>query len=172
MHAESMRNMADAIATYCKEHVGKRRRVLDVGSRIVDGGLQDSYRSIMPAEWIYTGCDVEAGANVDIVMEEEYALPRRGAGWDIIISGQCFEHVRWPWELFCEIALALAPNGIAILSAPWKAGIHRYPVDCWRILPDGWQALCEWGGLHVVKTWTCGGDSLLVARRGHEHVNP
>ena len=50
-----------------------------------------------------------------------------------------------------QIAFAMKPGGKAILIAPTTPIIHRHPVDCWRILPDGWIALAKWAGLDPIE---------------------
>ena len=37
----------------------------------------------------------------------------------------------------------LRPAGLFYLNAPSNGDFHRYPVDCWRIMPDGMRYLFE-----------------------------
>jgi len=34
-------------------------------------------------------------------------------------------------------------GGIVCIIAPWQWRYHRYPIDCWRILPDGMEFLLK-----------------------------
>ena len=45
------------------------------------------------------------------------------------------------------MARILKPNGTIIIIAPSIWVQHRYPIDCWRFLPDGMRCLLEEAGL-------------------------
>src|SRR5690606_31277871 len=72
--------------------------------------------------------------------------------FDFCISGQTFEHNPFFWITFAEIARILKPGGKALIIAPGRGDVHRYPVDCWRFYPDSWQALCGYTGLEMVES--------------------
>ncbi len=166
MHPSSYEGMKAAIQKHLSDLLLRPCSVLDVGSRqVTDSGMQATYRTLMPKLWRYTGCDMEAGVNVDVVMKEPYRLPGAPGSWDVILSGQCFEHVEWPWKLFAEVVKRLVPGGRFIITAPWSFPIHRYPVDCFRYLPDGWRGLCRWAGVSCLATWVEGKDSWVVGRK-------
>jgi 2-polyprenyl-3-methyl-5-hydroxy-6-metoxy-1,4-benzoquinol methylase len=61
----------------------------------------------------------------------------------VVISGQCLEHVRNPFRLVAEMARMLKPAGWIFLTAPTSWELHRCPLDYWRILPDGMDALFQ-----------------------------
>ena len=140
-------------------------RVLDVGSMSVNKNFPHTYREHMAPAWTYRGCDLAPGKNVDFVMAGPYMIQERGDDYDVVISGQCLEHVQLPWMLVQEMARVCKPSGLLILTVPWNQQIHRYPLDCWRILPDGWRALAAWVGLDVEQAYTNERDSWLVARK-------
>ena len=65
--------------------------VLDVGSYDVNGTYKPIFNNV---KYNYTGLDMEAGPNVDIVLETPYnweSIPNDS--YDIVISGQAFEHI-------------------------------------------------------------------------------
>jgi SAM-dependent methyltransferase len=135
MHATSMRLMREFQA----EHVFPWRRegsVLDVGSYDVNG----NYREIWDG-WAYTGLDQQDGPNVDLVVPDGQPFPE--AQYDVVVSGQCLEHARRPWELCAQMGRMLKPGGLMCLIAPFMIHVHRYPIDCWRLLPDGMRVLLE-----------------------------
>lgn len=166
MHKTSLDEMARLLRVHLGARWDTRLRVLDVGSASVNGAkFPHTYREIMSPAWEYVGCDLAPGENVDVVMPAPYRLPFAPEEFDAVISGQCLEHVRWPWALAQEMARVLRGGGLALWTAPWQWSIHRYPEDCWRILPDGWAALAEWVRLDVVETHVVERDSWLVARR-------
>jgi hypothetical protein len=68
-----------------------------------------------------------------------------------VVSGQFLEHVK-PWPRIKQTAGLLTPHARSVVIAPWQHKLHRYPIDCWRILPDVMRALVEWEGLEVGET--------------------
>lgn len=111
--------------------------ILDIGSYNVNG----SYKSIFNSpQWKYTGLDVRSGPNVDIVAEP-YCWPIESNTYDIVISGQCLEHVEMPWLWIKEVERVCKPKGFVVIIVPYCWPEHKEPLDCWRILPDGLRVL-------------------------------
>jgi SAM-dependent methyltransferase len=151
MHPESLKIMSNFIVGLDAQIKGLRPTVLDVGSQTVGG--TKSYKELFPSRWSYTGLDVEPGENVDYVVNDRYSW--KGLDnheFDLVISGQAFEHIEFPWLTIQEIKRVMKIGGHAVLIAPSSGWIHRYPVDCWRFLPDGWVALAKWAGLKVIRS--------------------
>jgi SAM-dependent methyltransferase len=176
MHQSSMA----AMSTFVADHLAGRRheslRILDVGSMDVNG----SYRTFFDApNWTYTGLDLAPGAGVDIVVDQPYRWSSlRPASYDVVVSGQAFEHFEFPWVSMVEVARVLRPGGLVCLVVPSGGYEHRYPLDCWRYYPDGIAALARWADLEVVSAttnWEPGEDwaddsslwkdTVLVARK-------
>jgi len=120
--------------------------VLDYGSMEHAAG-PGTYRPLIPENWAYIGCDVAPGPNVDRVMPGEYDTGLDADGIDIVISGQCLEHVRNPFRAVAEMARVLKPGGMMLLVAPFAWEVHRFPIDCWRFCPDGMEALMREAGI-------------------------
>lgn len=116
-------------------------RIVDVGSQDVNGSL----RVLVPKDAEYIGVDMEAGKNVDIVLEDPYKLPFEDNSVDYVVSTSCLEHCEMFWVLFLEMLRILKPEGLCYMNVPSKQRVHRYPVDCWRFLPDSGNALETWG---------------------------
>ena len=136
----------DIMGLLLKKYAPSSGKLLDVGSYDING----SYRELVPSTYTYTGLDISAGENVDIVVPDLYKWPIPDNSYDIVISGQCLEHVEAPWLWIQEI-YRICKN-IAIIIAPWSCGEHRFPVDCWRILPDGMRYLLgKTGGFNVLE---------------------
>lgn len=139
MHAEAMCAMRAMLAGY----TAPGARVLDVGSLDVNG----SYRGLVESRgWHYTGLDVAPGRNVDVVTCEPYAYPFDDGAFDIVMSGSTMEHVEQIWHWVPELARVLRPGGMLAIVTHWQFPEHRYPVDCWRIMPDGMQVLLDLAG--------------------------
>jgi SAM-dependent methyltransferase len=142
-----MELMKKFVATHVK---ATGLEVLDVGSQAVSGG---SYKVIFHNHK-YTGLDMEAGANVDIVVKDPYNWTEVPDGkYDIVVSGQAFEHIEYPWETIRQIERVLKSGGLAIIIAPSQGRIHRWPVDTFRYHPDGMIALGNWAGLETLETF-------------------
>ena len=158
---------------YCLHAYGKgdgTERVLDVGSYDENGTYRHLFATAacQPGYPIlsYTGADIRKGPNVDLVMGE-YSIPVQDGASDVIISGNTLEHVKLFWVWTRELTRVLAPGGLLILGVPsLGCGGHRYPVDCWRLMPDGMRVLFEdWLGLDVLEIRKEGFDIFGVARK-------
>ena len=118
-------------------------KIIDVGSRI-ELGQPECYRQLMISEkWTYQGLDLKAGSNVDIISDDPFNYPITDNEYDVIISGQCIEHVTNLAVWMKELYRILKPGGRICIIGPSAGGIHRHPVDCWRVLPDGMRFLFE-----------------------------
>ncbi len=168
--------MADFVQKYLEPRREERLVILDLGSRDYNG----TYRTLFDrTSWRYFGLDLEAGPNVDIVLHDPYRWREIESGSaDVIVSGQTFEHTEFFWLTMGEIARALKIGGLACVIAPSAGDEHRYPVDCWRVYPDGLRALARYAKLDVLEAWTQWEDrpqydnesnkwhdSVLVARK-------
>lgn len=126
-------------------------KVLDVGSANISN--TGCYRELIAEGYDYTGLDLGPGENVDIVIDDPYTYPFFRDTFDAIMCGQVLEHCRNPFKLIEECARVLKPGGIFLGTAPFIWEQHRVPVDCWRLLPDGFEALFEHAGLHTERTY-------------------
>jgi SAM-dependent methyltransferase len=175
MHQSSYDKVVDFRARFLRGREAEPLRIYDLGSQDVNG----SYRPIFDAPaWRYVGVDMTAGRNVDVVLAHPYRWRELATGSaDVLVSGQAFEHIAQPWAAILEVARVLAPGGVCCLVAPSSGPEHRYPVDCWRIYPDGFVALAALAELEVLEVatqWEDRGyvdgsdtwhDSVLIARR-------
>jgi SAM-dependent methyltransferase len=175
MHKSSLARMESLVAEFLAGQRGVPLGVLDVGSLDVNG----SYRVLFSdPNWRYTGLDLAEGPGVDLVVEQPYRWRGvRSASFDVVISGQSFEHIEFPWVTMLEVERVLRPGGLCFLVVPSTGPEHRYPVDCWRFYRDGVVALARWAGFAVERAETHTGDegwgdgsdqwhdTVLVARK-------
>lgn len=174
MHQSSIDKMINFRNNHLHAKTNEKLQILDLGSQDVNG----SYRPIfMQPGWKYTGLDMEAGNNVDVVLKTPYVwteIPSESA--DVVISGQAFEHIQYIWITILEIARVLKPGGICCILAPSSGPEHRYPMDCWRFYPDGMISLAHFAQMDVLEAttqWQDDGDpdsdawhdSMLVCRK-------
>lgn len=144
MHTSSMLRMKWFVDTYLIELLNSERElsVIDIGSFDVNG----SYKKLfLNPRFSYTGLDMSQGKNVDIVPKNCYNwVEIESDKYDVVISGQCLEHVEFPWVTFYEMCRILKPNGLVCVITPRAQGRHRYPVDTYRYDVDGMAALAKW----------------------------
>ena len=136
MHKASMDQMRLELQT-----MGEPGRLIDIGSYDVNG----SYRDLdVGMGWHYTGLDVTPGPNVDIIAPELYHYPIDSDSYDAVISGSTMEHVQAIWLWVPELVRILKPGGYLVILTHCQWDLHRFPIDCWRILPDGMEYLFDY----------------------------
>jgi cephalosporin hydroxylase len=149
VHLSSSQHMKRLVKKYLDPQA--KLNILDIGSYDVNG----SYKPLLQQpNWHYTGVDLTAGPNVDLVLASPYRLPLPDASVDLIVSGQAFEHIEFFWLTWMEMVRVLKPNGMIFLLVPSRGPEHRYPVDCWRFYPDSCRALASYGKLTMVEAST------------------
>ena len=187
MHLSSMLRMKWFYENYC---IGdnETKTVLDIGSYCCEG-QSATYREIFSNDrFTYIGLDMEEGPNVNIAVKSPYKWTEVEDNFcDIVISGQAFEHIEFPWLTIKEISRVVKPNGLICIIAPNGFGLHRVPTDCWRYYSDGMIALAKWAGLEILHASTdlapknapiiwygdinCkGSDCMLIARKPKQGI--
>lgn len=171
MHDSSYEKMEAFVRIHLTASRGTPLEILDFGSQTVDDQPR-SYRDLFDdPSWTYRGLDIEAGANVDIVVADAYDWTEIASdSIDVIVSGQAFEHVEYFWASMFEVVRVLKPGGVAVIIAPSNGVEHRYPVDCWRFYRDGFSAVARYADCEVIDVFTdwnraMWADSVLVARK-------
>lgn len=153
MHAESLTNMQRFHDTYVAPHLPlskSKLTLVDIGSMNENG----TYRDIFPeSAFAYVGVDLAAGDGVDVVADDPYAYPLPDNHADIVISGQMMEHCEFFWLAFDEMMRIAKPGGLIVSIVPSCGPIHRYPVDCYRFLPDSMAALAKHAGCDLLESW-------------------
>jgi SAM-dependent methyltransferase len=146
MHSESYDEMKRLFCAHADRK--KMLHVLDVGSCDVNG----CYKPIFEFQ-DYVGIDIAPGPNVDKVVDA-YKWDIDSEYFDVVISGQAFEHIEYFWLTWAEMVRVTKPGGLIFLIAPGSGGQefeHRHPVDCWRFMIDGFIALAKLHELDVLE---------------------
>lgn len=181
MHASSMLRMQWFKEKYLETLIpADQVQVLDVGSQSVKEQT-DSYKVFFKEPpYKYIGLDMAEGNNVDIAVKKAYQWDEVPNDFcDVLISGQTFEHIEFPWITICEMTRVLKPNGLMCIIVPSAQGLHRYPVNCQNYFSDGLIALARYAGLdilHVSTNYAPKGagpewynmkiqDSILIAKK-------
>ena len=151
MHASSYEKVRAFRDAYLENSDQALVSVLDVGSMAHEE--QDTYRPLFAgSRYSFTGLDIGEGPNVDLVPRDVFHWEEIPDGsFDVVISGQAFEHNPYFWISLAEIARVLVPGGLVAIVAPGAGAVHRYPFDCWRFYPDVWPAACAFVGLELVE---------------------
>ena len=164
MHQSSYDRCLDFVHKYLDPLPGPLQ-IADIGSCNVNGTYRDLFSR---SDWQYTGFDLEVGPNVDVVMKsaENWDLSGKHlAAYDIVVSGQVLEHVRRPWRWIHQLTAVCRPSGLIWICAPNTWHYHEWPIDCWRVWPEGMRALFEDAGLDVLECAALGPDTIGVARK-------
>lgn len=148
-------------------------KILDVGS--LDSKGNYNYSSIFDEkDWDYTGLDIQAGNNVDIVVTDIYNwFEIDDNSYDVVISGQFFEHLEFFWLTMSEIERVLKPGGYVCIIVPSSGPKHGGNMpNCYRFHEDGLKAIAKYVDLEIINAtvdtneevhpWD---DACLVARK-------
>ena len=124
-------------------------KVLELGSRSRSG---ISRRNMIPGA-IYTGLDIYAGPNVDVVGDAHELSEIFSPGtFDFVFSISVFEHLIMPWKAALEINKILKIGGVAYIEAPQTWPEHDSPWDYFRFSENSWCALFnKYTGFEIVK---------------------
>jgi len=140
MHDNSMKLMKDFIEKYNV----RTGTILDIGSLNLNG----SYRALFPNAK-YIGVDIQAGKNVDVIMDSKEWKEIKDA--DFVISGQTLEHVADIPGLIKSVYNAVVPDGIVCFIAPSSGPPHDYPVWVGHFSCEKTRDLFEAGGFETIE---------------------
>jgi SAM-dependent methyltransferase len=152
MHRSAYEHIKACIKSYLDS--SRSYRVLDFGARTSRKQHLTHRELFRPLKAEYVGLDVISGDNVDVVMPKPYTVPFDNESFDVVVSGQVFEHVPFFWVSFLEMARVVKVGGYIFLTAPSRGHIHSHPFDCWRFYPDGYKALAAFAQLKLVEVHT------------------
>jgi len=168
MHSSSYAKMK-----YFKENYlnpNDELKILDIGSFDRNGNY--NYGLILNEEkWTYHGLDLKEGNNVHVVVEDPYDWREiNDEIYDVVVSGQAFEHIEYFWLTLEQVKRVLKPGGLFCLIVPSTGPVHRNPYDCYRFNQDAMKAMAKYINFTVVETghndkdgpWH---DSHLIAKK-------
>lgn len=114
-------------------------RVLEIGARARSGNVR---RDWVPAGWDYSGFDIMAGPNVDVV-GDAHALSRHypADSFDAVMAFSVLEHLLMPWKFVIELNRVLKPGAIGMFTTHQCWPLHDEPWDFWRYSDKAWTGL-------------------------------
>jgi SAM-dependent methyltransferase len=132
---------------YAAEHMPKQGKLLEIGPNGFPSTYQAAYAS-PTLEW-HT-LDLYKHPKLTYTADAENQFPIPDNTYDVVLSGQVIEHVRRPWVWMKELSRVCKVGGLVITVNPVSWPYHEAPLDCWRIFPDGMQAIYEDASLDLV----------------------
>lgn len=127
--------MNRACLSWFKRHVTKAdvlgRKVLEVGSRDVNGSVRSLFTQFAPVRYI--GVDIADGPGVDVICDGAELTDRFGLGrFDIVVSTFALEHMEHAYAVMKQMRAACAEGGLIFIAVPEKWPEHNYPGDYHR----------------------------------------
>lgn len=153
MHKSSYLKMQYFKETYLNPN--KELKILDIGSFDKDGNY--NYGLILnEKKWTYHGLDLKQGNNIDIVVENAYDWEDEieDETYDLVISGQAFEHIEFFWLTLEQVKRVLKPGGLFFLIVPSTGPVHKNPYDCYRFNENAMKAMAKYINLRVIEYGT------------------
>lgn len=142
-------------------------RVIECGSLNVNGTVRDLF-----AGSLYTGVDVTAGSDVDVVCNfANYRLPDLATRADLVICCEVLEHTPDRTGIFDAAHAALKPGGLFVITCATDPRPKHGPygdIDWYgNVAPDLLRTLLADTGFSTLKleVYTDRGDLYALARR-------
>lgn len=135
--------MHESVMEYARLMLGpgqcRGRRVIELGSRDVNGSVRQVVEQWQPA--CYIGVDLEDGPGVDLVADVAAGF-EPWLTFDVVISTETLEHVE-DWRAFVNVLKGLAaPGGLIFVTTRSQGfGYHPFPIDTWRYSLDDLAAI-------------------------------
>ena len=150
MHRSSYRKMGYFKESYLNPN--EELKILDIGS--FDRTGEYNYGLILnEKKWTYHGLDLKEGNNVDIVVKSAYDWNEiNDETYDVVISGQAFEHIEYFWLTLEQIKRVLKPGGLLCIIVPSTGPVHKNPYDCYRFNQDGMEAMAKYINFTILET--------------------
>jgi len=169
MHYECLQGMN----RFVKEFLDTKQKlnILEVGSFNASKPEKDNifrrYFRDNP-NWKFTGIDIIDGPNVDIVAKDPYNYEFYDNEFDVVISGNCIEHVADSHKMVKEIARIT--NNLVCIIVPAVREYHGTKLwkDYWRVYPEAMEFLLkDIAGLEILKCKTIGNgiDTIGVGKK-------
>lgn len=117
------------------------RRVLEVGSRDVNGSVRPFLTSLGARD--YLGVDLVEGPGVDRVLNVDLLdSGLEGERFDVVVTTEMLEHVRDWRGAVSNLKRVVAPGGLLVITTrSFGFPYHDFPGDYWRYEVDDMRAI-------------------------------
>lgn len=140
-------------------------RFLEIGSRARSGVVN---RHFAPPGWEYSGFDILAGPNVDIVGDaHELSSFYPQEHFDAVMAISVIEHILMPWKLAIELNKVMKIGGIGFMFTHQCWPLHDQPWDFWRFSDEAWKALFNPATGFEIISAQMGEPAYIVAAKIH-----
>ena len=144
---------------------------LELGSSGLSGTFAKTH--FLPSGWTYTGFDIRAGPNVDVVGDaHELSKSLSLNHFDAVFSVSVFEHLFMPWKVALELNKVLKTGGIGYILTHQAWPVHCLPWDYWRFSEHAWLAIFnKYTGFEIIDVaMTCPASLFpYIAHPGANH---
>jgi len=121
-------------------------RVLEIGSKDVNGSIRPAVMKYEPGEYI--GTDIEAGNGVDVIADAAQLVEHFGESrFDLVIASEMLEHVADWRTVISNMKRVTTENGYLVITTRSRGfPFHAFPSDYWRYEPEDMRVIfsdCE-----------------------------
>jgi SAM-dependent methyltransferase len=154
----SSRLVVDIVATHydihLKDHV--RGNLIDLGcGRVPLYEAYNKYASTCTcADWENSS---HKNQHLDYVCDLNQLLPFKDEEFDTIILSDVLEHIKYPGNLWTEMARILTPGGKVILNVPFFYKLHEIPHDYFRYTQYALENFAAHSALKIILLKPIGG---------------
>ncbi len=137
--------------------------LLEVGARARSGNTRRDW--VRPG-WGYSGFDIAAGPNVDVV-GDAHALSRHypAEHFEAVMAFSVLEHLLMPWKFVVELNRVLKTGGIGLFTTHQSWPVHDAPWDFWRFSDRAWAGLLNHATGFEILDARLGEPAYLIAER-------
>lgn len=130
-----------------------REKSLTLSGRVLDlgGGHQASYRQYLPPGIKLTVTDLEAGSDVERVIDFNQSLPFADSCFNSVLLINALYIVKDRLKLLSEIKRVLAPGGKLLIASPFIANEMPEPDDFCRLTYSGLERELTLTGFSEIK---------------------
>lgn len=150
--------------------------VLELGTSQSVAGRSTLQKHLVPVHSSWTGTDIKAGPDVDLVADVHRLTAFTGRErYDAVITCSGFEHFKYPHLAAFEIAHALKVGGAVFIQTHFTFVEHSYPFDYCRFTRKSLESLFGTrNGISVVATnyeFPCRIESVTGDGAGDSYLN-